>query len=50
MGRHRDDVGGSIAWVDSRRNHPHVSNILSKLEVSNRAEAVALALRNKLVT
>jgi len=27
----------------------HVSNILDKLGVSNRAEAVALALRNKLV-
>jgi NarL family two-component system response regulator LiaR len=28
----------------------HVSNILSKLGVSNRAEAITLALRNKLVT
>ena len=28
----------------------HVSNIFSKLGVSNRAEAIALALRNKLVT
>jgi NarL family two-component system response regulator LiaR len=28
----------------------HVSHILSKLEVSNRAEAVALAIKHKLVT
>jgi NarL family two-component system response regulator LiaR len=41
---------GERLFISVTTVRSHVSSILSKLEVSNRAEAITLALRNKLVT
>lgn len=41
---------GERLFISVTTVRSHVSNILSKLGVSNRAEAIALALRNQLVT
>jgi NarL family two-component system response regulator LiaR len=41
---------GERLFISVTTVRSHVSNILSKFGVSNRAEAIALALRNKLVT
>ena len=43
------DIAGRL-FVSRSTAKAHVSNILSKLEVSNRAEAIAVALQSKLVT
>jgi NarL family two-component system response regulator LiaR len=43
------EIAGRLS-VSRSTARAHVSNILSKLDVSNRAEAVALALRHQLVT
>jgi len=43
------EIAGRLS-VSRSTARAHVSNILAKLGVSNRAEAVALALRRKLVT
>jgi len=42
------DIAGQL-FVSRSTAKAHVSNILSKLEVSNRAAAVALALQSKLI-
>ena len=41
---------GERLFISVTTVRSHVSNVLSKLGVSNRAEAITLALRNKLVT
>ena len=41
---------GDRLYISVTTVRTHVSNILSKLGVSNRAEAIALAVRSKLVT
>ena len=41
---------GEQLYISVTTVRSHVSNIYSKLGVANRAEAIALALRNKLVT
>jgi NarL family two-component system response regulator LiaR len=41
---------GEALYISVTTVRSHVSNVFSKLGVSNRAEAITLALRNKLVT
>ncbi|MEJ2597579.1 MAG: response regulator transcription factor [Anaerolineales bacterium] len=47
-GRSNPEIASSLT-ISRSTARAHVSNILAKLGVSNRAEAVAMALRNKLV-
>ena len=48
QGKSNPEIAASLI-VSRSTAKAHVSNILSKLEVSNRAEAVAVALQQDLV-